>query len=204
MKTITCHCDTRIDIDLPDELDLDADAKSLRAMADGSFLTTVCKNCGASLRPELQLRVRMASKDLDAFVVPELERLTVYRGKTDAPRGVEILIGYAELFERVRILRDGLDPMAVEVVRYVLQGKAEEAMPDGEPEVRYHGLEGGKLGFHVLGSPDGKTGVVALPRPAYDQVLADLSTTAKKAPFSEVFKGPYRSIKKLAFSEDEE
>jgi len=202
VKTIICHCDTAIQLDVPDELDLDTDAASFSAMADGSFLSTVCKNCGATLRPELALRVKMASKGLDAFVVPELERLGVYRGKTDAPRGVEILVGYAELFERVRILRDGLNPMALEVVRYVLLGKAEESMPDGEPSVRYHGLEGGKLGFHVLGSADGNTGVVALPRPAYDQVLADLSSTAKKAPFSEVFKGQYRSIKKLAFSED--
>lgn len=201
MRTISCRCEAEIQIDLPDSIDLDADGTSRAAMADGSFLATVCPRCGATVRPELELAVRMPSAGLNAVVVPELERLSVYRGKVDAPKGAELLIGFPELFERVRMLRDGLDPAAVEIVKYVLLGKAEESEPESDISVRYHGLEGGKLSFHVLGLKNGQTGVVALPRDSYDRIKKDLPTASKRPPFNEVFKGPYRSIAKLGFLE---
>lgn len=201
MRTITCRCDAEIELDLPEAINLDGDPASRAAMAAGTFLNTVCPGCGASLHPELELRVTMPSAGLDALVVPEPERLSVYRGKKTAGGNGEVIIGFAELFERMRLLRDGLDPAANEIVKYVLLGKAEESEPDSDIAVRYHGREDSRLVFHVIGLASGQVGVVRLPAESYERVLKDLPKAMKRAPFDLVFSGPYRSINKLGFLE---
>ena len=199
MTSVTCRCDTVIEVDVPELADLDSDAKILSALLDGSFLSSTCPRCGAPVRPEIGLRVRWPSKGLDVQVVPELERLSIYRGKADLSAGQEVLIGYPELFERVRMLRDSLDAGAVEVLKYYLGEKAMESEQDGDASVLYNGLESDKLVFHVLGLKSGQTGVVRLPVESYRKALAGLKATSASLPFSQAFKGPYKSIKKLGF-----
>jgi hypothetical protein len=143
-----------------------------------------------------------SSRGLDALVVPELDRLTVYRGKMDAPKGVEILIGYAELFERARILRDELEAKTVEIIKYYLLSRAEEQEPEADIIVLYHGLVNGKLEFHILGMKSGETGIIQLPR---EHAGASASDMAKQDPrFKELFAGPYRSVRKLGFMAEDE
>jgi hypothetical protein len=203
MKTIMCHCFATVDVDIPEIVDIDADSVLFRQLQDGSFLTVVCPQCGAALRPELTFRLKSASRNLDAIVLPELDRLTVYRGKADAPKGVEILVGYAELFERARILRDGLESKTVEIIKYYLQGKAEEQEPEADILVLYHALVDGKLEFHIIGMKSGETGIIRLPRESADKSASEI---ARKDPrFKELFSGQYRSIRKLGFlAEDEQ
>jgi hypothetical protein len=202
VKTITCHCSADVAIDVPDLLDIDADASLFGKLQDGSFLAVDCPHCGSTLRPELTVRFKSESRKLDAIVLPELERLSVYRGKADVPKGVEILVGYAELFERARILRDGLEPKTVEIIKYYLLGKAEEQEPEADILVRFHGLVDGKLEFHILGMKSGETGIIRLPRASADKSAAD---SARQDPrFKALFAGQYRSIRKLEFLEEDE
>ena len=203
MKSVTCRCDAVVEVDAPDELDLDADPGRLPSLYDGSFLSATCPTCGSTVLPEMPIRIRSASKGLDASVVPETERVSVYRGKVDAPEGAEILVGYRELFERMRMLRDGLEPRAVEVVRYCLMGRAEESDPEAEVTVFYDRLADGRLEFHVVGLRPGQTGVVRLPFGTYEKALADLPGSSKAEPFKTVFKGRYKSIRKLELQDRE-
>ena len=199
MKQVRCRCDAMVDIDVPEIIDLDADPSSLSRLADGNSLSAVCPRCGALVRAELPLHLSSASRGIDATVLPELDRLSVYRGKIDAPGNTEILLGYQELFERARALRDGLDAKVVEGLKYILQGKADEAEPEADTSVLYNGTRNGFLEFHVLGLKSGQTGVVKLPRSSYDMMEADLKAGAQKEPFRTIFSGRYRSIKKLGF-----
>ncbi|OHD76267.1 MAG: hypothetical protein A3J97_07805 [Spirochaetes bacterium RIFOXYC1_FULL_54_7] len=203
MKTITCHCSANEDIDIPELIDIDADPVLFRQLQDGSFLTVICPQCGVTLRPELAVRLKSASRNLDAIVLPELERMAVYRGKADAPKGVEILVGYNELFERARILRDGLEARTVEIIKYYLQGKAEEQEPEADILVLYHGLVDGKLEFHIVGMKSGETGIIRLPRESADKAASGI--TRQDSRFKNLFSSQYRSIRKLGFlAEDEQ
>lgn len=197
MKTITCHCSASVDIDIPDLMDIDTDPLLFRQLQEGSFLTSICPNCGVTLKPELQIRLKSASRGLDVFVVPELERITVYRGKADAPKGAEILVGYAELFERARILRDGLEARTVEIIKYYLMSRAEEQEPEAEISVLYHGLADGKLEFHIMGIKSGETGIIRLHRDSIDKAAADIASQDPR--FKALFAGQYRSVRQLGF-----
>lgn len=199
MKQVRCRCDAMVDIDVQDDIDLDADPSSLSSLADGKSLSGVCPRCGALVRAELPLHLSSASRGIDVTVLPELDRLSVYRGKVDAPGSSEILLGYQELFERARVLRDGLDAKVVEALKYILQGKADEAEPEADTSVLYNGSQSAALEFHVLGLKSGQTGVVKLPRSSYDKMENDLKTAAQKEPYKTMFSGRYRSIKKLGF-----
>lgn len=203
MTTITCHCSASMEIDVPDLLDIDKDPLLFKQLQDGSFLTSVCSHCGATLRPELKVRIISTTRGLDVLVVPELDRLAVYRGKVDAPKGVEILVGYVELFERARILRDGLEAKTVEIIKYYLLSKAEEQEPEADIVVLYHGLASEKLEFHILGMKSGETGIIQLPRASADKSASDIARQDSR--FKELFAGQYRSIRKLGFlAEDEQ
>jgi hypothetical protein len=192
-----------VDIDIPDLIDIDKDAAMFGQLQDGSFLSVACPQCGATLRPELTVRLKSSKRNMDVIVVPELERLAAYREKLDVPRGVEVLVGYAELFERARILRDGLDARTIEIIKYYLTGRAEEQEPEADIVVLYHGLDKGKLEFHILGMKSGETGILRLPRESADKSASDI---AKGDPrFKELFSSQYRSIRKLGFlAEDDQ
>ena len=192
MKKITCRCDAVIEIDAPDSIDLDADAAMVSRLATGDSPSAVCPRCGAIVRAELPLRVTAKSCGLDLVILPEMERLSAYRGKADPAGTSEILLGYQELFERTRMVRDELDARAVELLKYALQGKAEEAEPDAEITVFYNGLKDGSL-------KSGQAGVVKLPRASYDKVVANLPGSIAREPYKTIFSGRYRSIKKLGF-----
>ena len=199
MQKITCRCDTVVEIDAPDCIDLDSDPLSLHRMAEGDTPSAVCPRCGALLRAELPLAVQSKERGIDLVVLSEKERLSVYRGKADPKGSSEIVLGYKELFERAKALDDGLDPRAVEVMKYALQSKAEEAEPDAETSVLYNGLKHDSLEFHILGLKSGQAGVIKLPRSSYDKVLVDLASTMSKEPMKTVFSGRYKSISKLGF-----
>jgi len=199
MKQVTCRCDAVVEVDAPDVIDFDADPSFVAKLASGDSPAAACPRCGAVVRAELPLRVVSKSRGLDLAVLPELERLAAYRGKADSGGAAEIVLGYQELFERARMVRDGLDPKAVEAMKYALQGKAEESEPDAEVSVFFNGLKDGALEFHILGLKSGQAGVVRLPRASYDKVAADLPAASAKEPYKSIFAGRYQSIKKMGF-----
>ncbi|MBU0928698.1 MAG: CpXC domain-containing protein [Spirochaetes bacterium] len=199
MKKLTCRCDYVVELDVPDVFDIDADPSFIARLADGDSPSAVCPRCGAVVRAELPLRLSSSARGIDLVVLPEADRLAVYRGKADPGRTSEILLGYQELFERARALRDGLDPRAVEALKYALQGKAEESEPTADIAVLYNGERDSSLEFHILGLKSGQAGVVRLPRASYDKIALDAKSSFAREPFKAIFSGRYLSIKKLGF-----
>jgi hypothetical protein len=202
MKTFTCRCETVVDIDISDNIDLDSDQSLLEALAEGNFLSIRCPNCASTIRPEMPVRVRSAVYGLDVLVLTELDRLSVYRGKAAVPSACEVLIGYPELFERVRMIKDGFDAQGIEVMKYYIQDKAEEQDPEADITVWYHGLSAGNLEFRIIGLKSGETGVIKLPRGSYDRALEEARSGGGK--FKAMLSGPYRSLRKLGFLDGDE
>lgn len=204
IKQVRCRCDAMVDVETPDSIDLDVGEGALARLADGESPQATCPRCGVAVRAELPLRVAMKSAGLDAVVLPESERLAAYRGKANAPAGVEVLLGYQELFERARCLRDGLTPLALEALKHAIEAKADESGPaEGDVVVLYNGLEGGSLAFHVLGLKPGEAGVIRVPRSAYDSIAEAAARQAGKEPYKTLGAGHYHGARKLELLESE-
>lgn len=204
MRKVTCMCESTFEADLPDEIDLDEEAGTIQDILDGKFFALTCPSCGSLLKPELAVRLYSRKLGLDLDVIPEIERLSLYLGKRPVA-AKEVLVGYAELYERARLIADGLDAEAVEILKYFLLRKADEKAPEGAAiKVSYAGLgEDGRLLFHVEGIRAGEVAVLPLPRSSYEKVAADKAKTMKEEPFDSIFKGPYRSARALEAGAEE-
>jgi uncharacterized OB-fold protein len=191
-------CESSFDADLPEEIDLDEAPGTIQDIIEGNFFAVTCPSCGTVLKPELSVRLYSKKRNMDLKVIPEIERLSLYLGKKSV-EAREVLVGYAELYERAKVLADGLDPEAVEILKYFLSLKADEKAPEGaEIRVAYAGLdEGGRLLFHVQGIKEGEVAVLPMARASYDKIVADKAKTMKEEPFNLIFKGPYRSLRAL-------
>jgi hypothetical protein len=197
MRKVTCMCETTFDADLPEEVDLDANPAILNEILSGDFLAVKCPSCGTRLKPELRVRLVSKKSGIDICYLPELERMSLYRGAANLPKGAEALVGYPELFERAQILLDSLDPEAIEIIKYWLLQKAAEQAPDAYISVAYAGKKGDKLAFHLSGLKEGQVAVLPVDPSTYARTLAEKPHSLREAPFDRVFKGPYRSIQIL-------
>ncbi|MBN1243127.1 MAG: hypothetical protein JXA15_10545 [Spirochaetales bacterium] len=204
MRTITCLCDKSFDAEVPESVDLDADPTLLARLGEGEFMAFTCPHCGAKLKPEFAVRVKGSALSRDVWVLPELERFELYSGKSDLPAACEVLVGYPELFERARLLRDRVDPEAAEILKFYLLGRAEEENPEAELAVYYAGKEPGRLVYHLYGAREGETGVLKIPEETYRGIAADKKRKMGEETFKEIFKGPYRSVRALEASNDAE
>ena len=202
MRTVTCICENSFEADLPDEIDLDAEPGRIGQILDKTFFVITCPSCGTKLEPELRVRLLARSKGIDFVVLPELERMSLYRGKATLPKGSAVLVGYAELRERARIIADGLDPDCAEIIKYFLLLKAEERSPESDVSISYGGMEGDNLLFRAAGIKEGELALLHVSKALYEQTLSDKSRTLRSEPFDRIFKGPYRSVRALEAEED--
>jgi hypothetical protein len=197
MRQVTCMCETTFDADLPEEVDIDSAPDTFDSIIKGDFLAVRCPSCGTRLKPELRVRLFSKKMKLDLVVLPELERMSLYLGKAGIPEGAEAVVGYAELFERVKMLSDGLDPDTIEILKYFLIQKAEEQAPEADISVAYAGKKDGRLSFYLSGLKEGQVAVLPVDPSTYAKTLADKPRSLREAPFDRIFKGPYRSIRML-------
>jgi len=203
MRQVTCMCETVFDADLPEDFDLDLNPDVLDEILKGEFLAVRCPNCGTRLKPELRVRLFSEKNKVNLFMLPESERMSLYLGKAGIPDGAEAVVGYAELFERVKVLSDKLDPVAMEILKYLLMQKAEEQAPDADISVAYAGMKDGKLSFHLSGLKEGQVAVLPIETSTYAKTLEDKPRSIREAPFDRIFKGPYRSIRMLETDSEE-
>jgi len=189
-----------VEIDVPDLIDLDTMSVWLDRISSGDVITGKCGSCGSVIQPEVALRIKWPSKQVDLLVLPELERISVYRGKCKVENPTEIVIGYPELIERIRILRDGLDPQACEIMKLYIYAQAETQVPEAQLVVLYHALHDGHLEFRILGMKAGQTGILRLPLSSYERAQKQKKNLDKR--LKELLSGSYRSVRTIGFMED--
>ncbi len=203
MRSITCPCTHVFEADIPESIDLDVDGSQLGALADGTFLTVTCPNCGYQSKPEFPLTIIWPSRALALRVIPEIDRGEFYRTESQKDE-TPVVIGYPELAERVAVVAAGLDVLAVEAIKYFLLLKAEEAAPDAEVGAWFSAKTGETVEFHLHGLKTDEVAVSRVPLALYERTLADSRATPTQEPFASLRYGPYLSVQNVLRPEIEE
>ena len=196
--TITCYCDQIIDIDFDESIDLGKKPEVYEEILDGRFQNIRCSKCGTLLKPEIETHFTDAAKDLDLLFLPEKKRAPFLLGEVECSQS-RVVIGYPELVEKVKLLKDGLDDRAVETIKFFLLQKsgAEEA------RILYDHGETESLTFHLLGIRKDEVAVTRIPMGLYEKTLASLEERAKTEEFAYLYTPPYISINKISAEKEE-
>ena len=187
-QKISCLCGSAFTVDVDEECDLDKNPELYRQIMNGTFLNFTCSECGKKHKPEFPLIVLWPQKKLRIEVLPELERGEFIRRKKDPPH-TETIIGYPELADRLAVIRDGLEPVAIEALKYFLLVRAEESYPDLRISAWYHCIKSDSEGngeyieFHLHGIKADEVAISKIPWRLYEKNLADF----RKKPKSELF-----------------
>jgi hypothetical protein len=192
-------------VEVPEEIDLDVRNEYIDQILNGDFMTFTCSSCGKKHKPEFPITLIWASHKKRFEVLPELQRREFYRRKHSAFRKSEkpeYLIGYPELADRIAVLHDGLEPIAIEGLKYYLLLKAEESYPDAEIRIWYHKQEKDSLEFHLHGIRKDEVAVTKVPRSLYEKTLEDYKKSPKNEPFSSLYVHSYLSVQNLMSPEE--
>ena len=207
-RKITCFCDNAFDVEVPDEIDLDS-GSYLDEIFSGSFFNFSCTSCNKKHKPEYPLLVHWPSRNLHFEVFPELERGEFYRRKKapDPGKGqykLETLIGYPEMADRLLVIRDGFDPLAIEAIKYFLHLKAEEQYPEDELDIWYCGSTepGDQIEFHIHGIRKDEVAVMKVPVALYHKTLDDYKKNPKGELFSSLRVRSYLSVKNTLYPDE--
>jgi hypothetical protein len=202
-RRIPCLCENSFSVEVPEEINLDERPQYIDEILDGTFMNFICGSCGKKHKPEFPMIVRWPSRDLVMEVLPEENRISFYRQKTKKQKGDKTgtVIGYPELADRIAVLRDNFEPIAVEALKYYLQLKAEETYPDQEISVWYQQKTGEALEFHLHGLEQDSVAVMKIPLPVYDKILADYTSHPKGELFASLRFRSYLSIRNTTLPE---
>jgi len=204
-RKITCFCDNSFEVETPEEIDLDSSGTCFEEIQNGTFMNFTCPSCGKKHKPEFPLSVLWPSKKLHFEVFPELDKGEFYRRKKPpegkSPYTLETIIGYPELADRLAMIRDGYEPVAMEAIKYFLHLKAEEQYPEEEMDIWYYGGNNesagaeGSLEFHIHGIRQNEVAVMKVPLSLYHKTLNDYKNNPKSEVFSALRVRTYLSVK---------
>lgn len=199
-RRLTCFCEAKFDADVPEVVDLAKKPETEDQILSGEFLAFRCPACGKVVRPEFPVHIVDRSRNINIFLIPELDRVSFYRnsllyGLKDASR---VVIGFAELVEKIRLYRSNLNDEAIEVIKYYLLKKGlEDSETEEEVQITFHSKEKNSLIFHARGFKQDEIGVLRVDEAMAARVADQLVKKRKEQPFDLILKGPYISINKI-------
>jgi hypothetical protein len=194
---IPCFCDNTFTVEVPEEIDLDLRPEYLDEIMNGTFMRFSCSSCGKIHKPEFPLRVLWPSRNIGLEVYPERERMGFYRSKKGGEKTGTVIIGYPEMADRLAVLRDGLEPAAVEALKYYLLLKAEETYPDNEISIWYQSKSEEALEFHLHGLQEGSVAVSRVPLGLYEKTCGDYNKNPRSEPFVSLGFHSYVSVQNM-------
>jgi len=195
-KNMSCLCGGSFSIDIEEEIDLDSEPKHLEKIFNGTFMSYVCPHCGKKHKPEFKLMILWKSKNLTLEVLPELDRGGFYRKKNEKSN-YETIIGFPEMADRLAVIKDDLEPAAIETLKSYLLAKAEENYPDKEVNVWYHCKGPSAIEFHLDGIRAGEVAVMRLPLEVYEKTRENYKKHPKNESFTQLRVGSYLSVQNL-------
>jgi hypothetical protein len=199
MTEITCVCEKTFEADIPDTVDLSDDPDVLDAILNGSYLTFRCPHCGHAVKPEVPLHFTDLEKQIDIFLVPERERNRYLLGRYEHPECNRIVIGYAELVEKLKVYSAVLDDSAVELIKYYILVRAGAG---STPSIYFDSIDNDALVFDIIGLREDEIAKIKIQREVYDKALAELSQKRSEEPYSTFLEPPYISINKIELEEE--
>ncbi len=198
MRKITCHCEQTFSADIPEHVNLDESPETLAQVASGQFLACVCPTCEAELHLDLKTTFDWPSRGVIITLIPELERISVLSGTYKARDGESVVIGYPELADRLSVLSAGLEPIAIEALKYLILSRASETNPSSSPTLLFEGQnDSGELIFHAHGLREGEVAVTTVPRRLYDSLMAEYVSNPRDERFTALVNGPYCSVRNV-------
>jgi len=198
VRKITCPCDQVFSVDIPETVNLDSSEETIARIENGSFLSCVCPSCNSVLHTDLRTRFEWPSKKTNILLIPEMERIAFLSGNLETDPDAETVIGFAELADRVSALKDGLEPLAVEAVKYHLATKARSTSPSSQLTILYERKrENGDLEFHIHGLKTDEVAVTVIPPRVYDGIVKDIGEHPDGEPYASLRNGSYLSIQNI-------
>ncbi len=194
-KTITCFCEHTFTEEIPETIDLKKNKKTIPAILEGSFLSFSCPKCGRKLKPEFPVHFFDKEHHIDIFFVPEIERDAYMNGKT--PYTAErIAIGFPELQEKFKLLRDNLDEKVIELIKAYFLEKAGNSK---DIRIFYGKKNDDNLIFYIDGLKKAETAVTKIPHTVYTTFKNEIISGTYNKTFMEILTPPYISINKIRF-----
>jgi hypothetical protein len=198
MRKLTCPCEQEFNVDLPDVINLDASPDAVSSIADGSFLSCVCPGCNTVLHTDLETKLDWPSHGTSVLLIPEIDRYAFMSGKRPVEDGVQLVIGYAELADRIAVLAAGLEPIAIEAVKFRLAEKAREGNPGVNLTVLFEQVrDDGNLEFHIHGLKTGEVAITVVPRHLYENLLDDARAHPDEDLYAALVNGAYISVQNV-------
>ena len=198
MRTITCFCENTFEVDVPEKVEIDKDKKIIDRILDGSFLSFTCPKCGRVLKPEFPVRFTDSTGETDILYIPEIERDAYLTGRTSYSAR-RIVIGYAELQEKFRIIKSKLDDKTIELIKIYLLSKAES---DKDIKIYFSRKENDQIFFYIEGLEDDKTAVTHISLSLYNKLKSGVDDNTIDKVFLEALTPPYISANKIQTERD--
>jgi hypothetical protein len=193
---INCPCGKNFSIEFEEEVDLDQNPEYIEEIFNGTFMSFFCPACGKKHKPEYRITLLWKSENLKLEVLPELERGEFYRRK-DEKVSFETVIGYPEMAERLAVIADGLEPVAIETLKYYLLAKAEENYPGRDINAWYHEKNDSGVVFHLDGIREGELAVMKVPLQLYEKTREDYRKKPKNEIFTHLRWRSYMSVQNI-------
>jgi hypothetical protein len=198
-QKIPCFCDNTFSVEIPNEFDLDAQPGYIDEIMEGSFMNFICSSCGKKHKPEFPITVLWPSRNVRLEAIPELDRGEFYRRKKGGKEkeSFETVIGYPELADRIAVIRDGLDPVIIEALKYYFLLKAEEAYPEMDISIWYQNRGPDNLEMHLHGLKENEVAVTRVPMTVYEKTREDYKKNPRGELFTSLRFGSYLSIQNM-------
>ncbi len=195
---IPCLCGKPSQFEYEENAVLDRDTEDM--ILSGNFMTAECSSCGKTLKPDFSVRFKNAEKKIDILYIPEKDRDSYLRGKSDYSfkKPNRIVIGYHELAEKIKIMRENLDDSVIESVKYYILSKIEnDVKPENEINIYFNNLHDEKLVFEIHGLQKDEIGLLPIEKSFYDINAEKLAEHRDTEPFKTFLNPPYVSLMKV-------
>ncbi len=198
MRKITCPCEQVFSVDIPEVVNLDTSSDTIEKIENGSFLACICPACNSVLHTDIRTRFEWPSKKTNLLLIPEIERLAFMSGNLETEADAQTVIGFAELSDRIAVLKEGLDPLAIEAVKYHLAVKAGTASPEARLTILFEKKrENGDLEFHIHGLKADEVAITVIPPRIYDNLINDIASHPDTEPYTSLCNGTYLSVQNI-------
>jgi len=198
VRKVTCPCEQTFSVEIPEKIDLDRNPENYDKLIEGNLLSCVCPTCEAVLNLDLALTVSWPSKNTIIHMIPEIERLALVSGKLSVKKNSSYVVGYAELVDRIIVLKENLEPVVIESIKYHLLQKAKESRTKTTPIVFFEKInESGELEFHIHGIRENEVAVTRVPKHLYNSIKEDYIKNPDKEDYTALCNGSYCSVRNV-------
>ena len=122
----------------------------------------------------------------------------------ETEKDTEVLIGFAELADRVAVLDSNLSPLAIETLKYHLTIKARKSGTDIKPVILFEKrTENGDLEFHIHGLKKDEVAITHIPYALYETIYKDTLANPDNELFTSLRNGAYLSVQNILIEDVE-